>query len=328
MKVSIKSTAIVLTAGVFLTSLTGCSFGKKKEVLQAADSYATAVSAGELDTIKECLEDDGEFVENVYDYVDRGTLNEDLEDVYKFIHENMTYTIDEKSVEVNDKKASVDITYTIVDYNAAYDGLREGDYIDEFLTALEENKDKTIDIKVTVDLELGKDDWKIVDDENTVINETYGFYYDIFKMGWVNFPVYTPDGFEEILNDFVDGDVYNDRYSYYDDCYYQEDGVWFQLYTCDTQDEAVDWFDSYYEGYQEMLDNDNFRGQTYSCYNGTQGYLLVNGDSYDGHFFDSCVYGGFYIKDNTIVIAVTVTGDPEDINTVNMFLSTIGYPAP
>ena len=106
----IKTVSLILVASMCI-SLTGCS-GKKKAIVEAADSYAQALLSRDTDDIADLMADDDEFEEAIESYLSRYTRNEDLEDVFDFILENTTYEIDKKSIAATDKKAIVNITFT------------------------------------------------------------------------------------------------------------------------------------------------------------------------------------------------------------------------
>ena len=77
-----------------------------------------------------------------------------------------------------------------------------------------------------------------------------------------------------------------------------------------------------------MMDDKDFDGRTSSRLTDDEGYILVNGESHSDDFFDDDIYGGIFCKEDVVVIVIVRSDRDRDIDTVNEFLSAIGYPHP
>ena len=152
-----KTTKIIssVLAASLLMSVSGCSLfdNDDKNVLIAAKAYADAMISGDSADIAECLVDGDDVEEDLEDYL---ASYDKCEDAYAAIFDSMSYEIDEKSV-VSSKKnaeASVDITYTMVDYETVYEDVTDdGGKYEDFVEALEEASSGR-QIKVVIDYEM------------------------------------------------------------------------------------------------------------------------------------------------------------------------------
>ncbi len=139
------------------------------------------------------------------------------------------------------------------------------------------------------------------------------------------------DALEEVCD--LDEDDWYDYTTYYShsehdiDCY---DGdfhyEWIQF---DSNAHAMDFFeDRFYENYEDMMDDKDFDGRTSSRLTDEEGFILVNGESHSDDFFDDDIYGGIFCKEDVVVIVIVRSDRDRDIETINDFLSAIGYPKP
>ena len=321
-----KTISIILCASM-LMSMTGCS-GNKKKILTAADEYANAVIAADIDDLSGFMDDDEEFAEAMEIFMDEYTSKEDLEEVFDFILENTTYTVDKKSLEVTDKKASVQITYTMVDYMDVYDDLDDDAEIEDYLEALEDAKDTTIEIDQEVEFELVKDEWKVVDDENESLLEVYEFYPEICDMGWCGIGELSFDTFRTACEDILFEDNLTD-YSFdsYSELYTFSNGVFAQILTYSDPDAARGDFDNYYNGFQNAIANGEFDGEFLEYDDGNTAYILFDGYSSDRYFMSGDLYGGvFYSEGVCLVVFCADAGEPTE-ETVDVFLEAMGCPA-
>ncbi len=154
-----KILAILLTASL-LSSVTGCS-NKKKEVIETATEYAEAVISGDIDDIADFLEDGDDLEE----FMEAYEVNSNRQDIVDAIYDSMSFEIDEKSVKIKDSKATLDVTYTLVDYMCVYEDLDDEDGLEEYLDALEDEDEETITIDQTIELEQDGGEWIVIDDD-------------------------------------------------------------------------------------------------------------------------------------------------------------------
>lgn len=319
----IKAVSLLLAASMVI-SMTGCS-GAKKQILEAADEYAKAILAADAGDIADLMKDDDESEEILEAFFDRYSSNEDLEDVYEFILENTTYKIDKKSVEVKDKKASATITFTMIDYMDVYDGLDDDADVDDYLDELEENKDNTCEFDLKVEFKLDKDEWKIVDKDNEDLLEFYGFYPEIMELGLAGLPYLSLSEFEDAVAACTDIDI--DYFSSFEGsgCTYNyctEGAVQYLYYEYDDEDDARDEFEEAIEDMEDP-DDDDVNGTYVTYYDGTCGYILVDGE-FEGEF----LYGGIYLNEDVVIVVVAYDGNSGDDRDVDAVLDAIGYPKP
>ena len=150
-----------------------------------------------------------------------------------------------------------------------------------------------------------------------------------------NYQVVSKKDFTNALEDVcdLDEDDWYDYTTYYShsehdiDCY---DGdfhyEWIQF---DSNSHAMDFFeDHFYDDYEDMMDDKDFDGRTSSRLTDTEGYILLNGECDGDGTFDDDLYGGIYCKEDVVVIVLVRSDRDRDIETVNEFLSAIGYPHP
>ena len=98
----------------------------------------------------------------------------------------------------------------------------------------------------------------------------------------------------------------------------------------DTED-ATDYFeDEIYDTFIDMIEDKDFDGnyrETYSKSAAT-GYVLVDGEGDADNDFKGEIYGGIYLKDNTVVIAMATSGKNKDKDKIDAVLDQISYPKP
>ncbi len=149
--------------------LAACSKTNKKDkaVIDAADTFAEALLSCDSEEVAD-LSDDAD-TDVLDDYM---TFSSSKEDVCDAIIEGIEFKVDKKSVDRDDKKASVKVTFTMPDYEAVAD---DEDYEDEddIIDLLEEAD--TIDIEVTVKFKLNKDDEWVVTNAEDVAEEVFDF---------------------------------------------------------------------------------------------------------------------------------------------------------
>ena len=334
-----KKTKIIasLLSLSLLSSVSGCSLmdGDNKNVLKAAEEYAEAVISGDAGDIASLSVDDDDFEEEVGAFMESCTSNDNKKDAINAVLDTMSYEIDKKSAESSKKSggASVDITFTMIDYMSVYDDLGDGAGFDDYIDALEDGTEDACEVTVTVEFELDDDEWLVNDDDFENIYEVYEFYGDIAGMVLGNVHSITADQFQNALEGSLglsSNDYYVHENDYYQDIYYYGDGFMVEtyIYVESEADSAGDYFEDAFEDYEDMVENGDFEGTT-SCYNDADsGYIVFDGESFDYDFFDDDIYGGIYYYDNIFVIIVVTSDDPEDHAVIDSMISALGYPAP
>jgi len=235
-----KFTAMAVAAGM-IASVSGCAAFDKDDdaVLAVADEYATAVAGIKTSKILKLTADpDSDFEDNIESFVDHSadTWGEDYDKIVSAIESTITYTIDAESVESSkkDEEASVDVVYTIVDYDAVYDQVTEdGGDVDAFVEALGSSEEVT-EIEQTIDFVYDDKEWLVDDEDGDLVFEVYSFYTDAFELEFV----------PALSADLVD---YLDWYTSY-----EEDGSYDNTYDIELdiipteEGQEVDWV-FYYE---------------------------------------------------------------------------------
>ena len=324
MKVDFKKLTASALSVAMLASLGGCAmFDKDDEaVLKVAEDYATAVTKIKTGDIVELLADpDDDLQENIEQFVDvdADLYGDDYAAICNAIAGTLEYSIDEESVESSKKKgeASVDITFSIADYQAAYDEVTaDGGDLDAFIDAIGD-ADKT-EIEQTIEFVLEDDTWLVDDREAENVNEVYQFYLDAFDYSFA----------AAISTDLIDSVEW----------YYSDNGVYTDVYTIEldiiptTEGQEVEWqftYEYYLDG-QLIYTSDECTDQGYwiESYYGTgydaaaqlddNGYLIAG--NYECIVYD---LAGNVLADETCTVVnsgagttVVPQGDPGDIDVI------------
>ena len=337
-----KLIASVLIASMTV-SLCGCS-ADNKAVIAVADEYAKAIIELDADDISDLLEDSDDSEAQMEMLEDAYHGNQKTEKVFDVIADSMSYEIDEKSVQSSKKdgKASVSITFKLVDYEEIYDEVfDDGGDIDDYIEALEDDDGETIkEITIDVDLVYKKDEWLVKDKKAKNLRKVYEFVEDILGYNWCNYDAVSMDDFEAALYEVYSADS-DDMYSY------EEFGYEYLSYSASSSsisisvyDDPIDaeWdFEEMYDDFTWNYDVDEDMGLYEYYYDEDEGngYLIFDGSvafSDDG-YSDIYMYGGMYLNDDTLVMALSFDTQPIDKGSyecekIDSLLSAIGYPLP
>lgn len=177
-----RKTASVLLAGVMALSCASCAFlgsgTKNKEIIEAADTFAGALLKQDADKILKLVDSqtrkktDAAFVLTVL--FDEDSYTEDQNKFNEAVSDTIKYEIDEDSVKVKKDEASVDVTFTMVDYEEALKDEELTD-IDDVLDAIEDC-DEVKEVEITFEFELEDDDWVITNFEDDSYADLYEFF--------------------------------------------------------------------------------------------------------------------------------------------------------
>ncbi len=213
MKVDFKKMTALTVSVAVLASLSGCAmFDKDDEgVLNAAEDFAEAVVKLKAADIVGLTADPDFSEEDLTAYFDHSAdlYGEDYDAICAAIESTLAYEIDEESVTSSKKdgEGSVDITFTVADYAAAYDNVvADGGDLDAFVDAIK-NGD-TQEISVTVDFVLDDDAWLVDDSKGDNLQDLYAFYQDAFDYSFA--ASISTDLIEEIEWYYSNNDVYTD----------------------------------------------------------------------------------------------------------------------
>jgi len=342
-KTRIIGSVLVLS---MLLSLCGCN-SDDKNVIAAADEYAQALISFDSDDITELM-DDADKAEDILEELEEISESSDnMEKITAAILDSMTYEIDSESVQSSkkDKSAKATIIFTLADYEGIYEDVTDdGGNIEDYIDALEnDGGENTTEIKISVSFTLKKDKWVVKDDKAKNINKVFEFLDEIPNYSWCNFKAVKDTDFENALCKVLGintNDIYVVEDDYYDKSisYSADDQVYSLSIYDDPEDAAWDFEDMYDEFYWEF-DDEEYEG-TYQYYydeEGGIGYILFNGQSDfvgDTGYIDGLyLYGGLYLKDDTLVMVLSYDVKPQDadsdnVKDLNAFLNEIGYPLP
>lgn len=181
MKIPVKKTTCAALAGAVLISMTGCSelpFLNKtsdEDIVDAAEEFVKAAADCDLDKMGkvsvEDFADDSEDWEETLDFEEGEVYDDNAAKFAEAVADTIEYEIDEDSAEVKEKKASVDVVFTIADYESVLDS-DEYANIDEMIDALDD-ADKE-EIKVTVEFKKEDDEW-LVSNYDDIMKDLYEF---------------------------------------------------------------------------------------------------------------------------------------------------------
>lgn len=334
-----KKTKIIsslISASLVMSIVGGCSLldSDNKAVLEAAENYAEAFKKCDLGDIADLTDDGDDLEDEIDEYINSNLSNDEKEEIAELILDSMNYEIDSKSVESSkkSKKASVEITFTIVDYQSVYeDNQDDGGDAEDFISDLEDCDD-VIEIEVKLDLILDDGDWLVKDKKFGNVYDIYEFYEDVGNMSWVNFTAgeVTGDLFEEACEavfaedadfvQFTEYTIYFCETSSYDILSY--------YYSYTSHGDAEDLFADAYSEFVEYIEDGSFDGFAEYEIGDDSGYILFDGYSSDSDFFYGDCYGGVFWTNDTLLYSVAMSGDDDDESLVRDFLNYLGYPAP
>ena len=182
MNFHVRKTASLLLACTMAISFASCAFlgsgTNKKEIIEAADAFAGALLKQDTDKILKLVDSqtrkktDAAFVLTVL--FDEDSYTEDQNKFNEAVSDTITYEIDEDSVKVKKDEASVNVTFTMVDYEKA---LKDEDITDiaDVIDALEDCDDVK-EVEITFEFEMEDDDWVITNFEDDSYADLYEFY--------------------------------------------------------------------------------------------------------------------------------------------------------
>ena len=251
----LRKVAAAALAGTMALSCASCMlFGpNKKEIIEAADEFAGALVKQDAGKIIKLTNEkkDSDAAEALETLFGDDIYTDEQNEFNKAVADTIAYEIDEDSVEVDKEEASIDVTFTMVDYEKA---LKNGDYadIDEVLDALEDCDD-TREVEITFEFEKDDDSWLITNLSDNAYAKLYEFYMYELDL--------TPD-----LVSLLD----------YTDCWPGTTGIYSDVYfTEDISDYENDiLFDVYYEGSLIAADQ-------YPSFYGSYFYCDYNDPNYD-----------------------------------------------
>ena len=178
MKVTtIRKAGAAALAGAMAFSCASCAlFGpNKKEIVEAGDTFASTLlkrDAGKI--IKLTTEEkDSEAAETLEMIFDESVYSDDQKKFIDAVSDTITYEVDEKSVEVSKDEASVDVKFSMVDYEKALE-VDVAD-IDEVLDLLDDCEDIK-EVEITLEFEKDDDEWLLSNIDDEEFGELFDYY--------------------------------------------------------------------------------------------------------------------------------------------------------
>ena len=206
----------VLAAATALSFASCAFFGTSKEIVDAADIFAATVIKGNAKKIIKLTteKESSDAAAELGALLNKNNYSSNQKEFIDAVADTMTYEVKSDTVKSDKERGSVDVVFTMVDYEKA---IKDGDCedIDDVIDALKDCED-TMDVTVGLEFKNKGDKWLVdnIDDKD---------FEDLFEF-------YTYDIGAEIIS--VSVDVYGYEY---DDTDYCDD---------------TDYFDSLYKDYQ------------------------------------------------------------------------------
>lgn len=169
-----KCIALLLTASL-MSSVAGCSKQFDETMTSVADKACKSVIADNYKKVESCLDGKNKNLESAMDLEsDDDTVN----DAIKIILSTMNYEVDEDSLESDffGKEGTIDVTFSIVDYESILDDSNIFRDMEDFEETIEDCKD-TIDTTITFEFE--KQDGKPVIVNSDDLIELFSFKEEV-----------------------------------------------------------------------------------------------------------------------------------------------------
>ena len=182
MKTNITKIFSLTVAAAIAASCASCgmipgmgSSAKTEDIVDAADAFAKVLvscDAGKI--VKLTNEEKGsDAAEDLEVLFGNEEYTEDQIKIADAVAGTIGYEIDEKSVKIDKEEASVDVTFTMADYETVLEG--EFSDADEAASAISDCDDTT-EVEVTFEFELEDDEWLISNLGDKAYGKLYGFY--------------------------------------------------------------------------------------------------------------------------------------------------------
>ena len=196
MKTSLRMLLSVAVTGTMLFGMAGClkTADNEKDVIKAAEALASEMASANADGIikNSTLNTKSDEATDIYEILE-GDYSDDQLAFFKAVEDTISYEVSDDSCEVKKDEASVDIVFTIADY----DSVLEEEYadIDELIAAVK--KADTKEITFTAEFVKADKDWSADNVGSKKFMELYGYRNAEFSFAL------TP----EMIAEFIDRDL-------------------------------------------------------------------------------------------------------------------------
>ena len=286
---TLKKVASAILAGAMLLSCASCAlFGAgKKEVIESASAFADALVKMNAKKIIKLTDEKktSKAAEEITYILSTNMFSANRLSYLEAVQDTITYEIKEDTVTVENDKASVDVVFTMVDYEKA---LKDGDFesIDDVLVALEDCEDTT-DITVGFEFKKDGDKWLISNLKDKDYKKLYEFMTYSYSV--------TP----ELASTVDDTYIYGGSYYIDMDVYFTEDiSSYSNMIT----------YDVYYEG--DLIASDRYPS-------------VYSSDLWIEYYNDD--YSDLASGDYTIVVKVGDTEFASESVTINNSYDEVSY---
>lgn len=150
---------VVLIIFGMMLQVTSCISASEPEMLSMAEDYCKALCELDYQEISDLSyelskKDDKELAE-LMDLEDESNYSEDQASVFEKIKDTMTFEIDDDSLEIGKKEATVDVSFSMIDYKTIFDlGIENQEDIISFI----DEYNGTIEETITLELALIRTD--------------------------------------------------------------------------------------------------------------------------------------------------------------------------
>ena len=266
--------SVLVTSMLF--SITSCDKAGKM-CTEVGDDFMGALLERDAEDLAELCTDEDEALDIFTPYCTD-------HDAVEAVLSRATFEAGKPSCKTKDKKGEIEYTITLPDYESCLD--EDPEDVDEFEDLLDDTKD-TVEMTVTLEFKLKKDDW-LIDNAEDIAEE---IYEELFNVDW---------GFESPLTAKVDyGHFYGASSSdVYDDPYCLD----YDLYFTETINEDIT-FEVVYDGNVIYTQTRSASYYVY-CYCYPEDCSLGVSDFPDGNYTYNV-----YDEDGALIISATCTVD-------------------
>ncbi len=199
-------------AGAMAVSCASCMLiggPNKKEIVEAADTFASALLKQDAGKVVKLTNEkkDSDAAEALDVLWDESMYSDEQNEFNNAVADTITYEVDEESVEVDKEEASVEVVFTMVDYEKAL----KDDYsdIDEVLDLIGDCDDIK-EVTITFEFEKDDDEWLLTNLKDKGFGKLFDYCsYELDIMGDL-FDMFS-------YSDTVAGDWYVDSWFYFED---------------------------------------------------------------------------------------------------------------
>lgn len=170
----------VLAAATALSFASCALFGTSKEIVDAADIFAATVIKGNAKKIIKLTteKESSDAVAELGALLNKNNYSSNQKEFIDAVADTMTYEVKSDTVKSDKERGSVDVVFTMVDYEKA---IKDGDCedIDDVIDALKDCED-TMDVTVGLEFKNKGDKWLVDNIDDKDFEDLFEFYtYDI-----------------------------------------------------------------------------------------------------------------------------------------------------